>query len=675
MNITIKSSRTVGGRIAAPPSKSMAHRAVLCAALAKGTSHLHHLAFSKDISATLGAAGRLCARVTTGENDAVVEGLGRFLPVDAPVDCCESGSTLRFLIPLASLTGQEVTFTGRGRLMERPQSVYKTLYQQQGLRFEQGADRLTVEGALTPGEYELAGNVSSQFISGLLFALPLLGGTSTLHLIPPVESRSYIDMTRAVQHAFGVESRWLDENTLEIPGGQHYLPGDYTVEGDYSQAAFPAVLGAVTGGVAITGLSEETLQGDAAILEILRRCGARFTRTGQGVVFEKAPLHGTDIDLADCPDLGPVLMVLGLLCEGTTVIRNAERLRIKESDRIEAMETELRACGGQLESEGGTITIYGCAGALHAPEQPLSGHNDHRVVMSLAVRRWNMLDKSKRYLIVGLGLLGGKYALELSRAGFHVDGINRSEGHLQYALAHGYIASGKTHDFEDLVRQADHIIFGLYPTALIEWFRTYGHLLKEGCIFTDVSGVKTGLVEPIQAMCRPGVEFIASHPMAGRETSSVEHAAEVNFAPANFIVTPTEKNTPEAIQWARELAEVLGFKHICTLTVQEHDRMIGYVSQLCHAIAVSLMCANDNTSLCEYTGDSFRDLTRIARINDKMWAELFLWNKENLISEIDQFSGALNEMRNALVADDREKLEEMFRLSTQRRAAFDKKAP
>ena len=385
MNITIKSSRTVGGNIAAPPSKSMAHRAVLCAALAKGTSHLHHLAFSKDISATLGAAGRLCARVTTGENDAVVEGLGHFLPVDAPVDCCESGSTLRFLIPLASLTGQEVTFTGRGRLMERPQSVYKTLYQQQGLRFEQGADRLTVEGALTPGEYELAGNVSSQFISGLLFALPLLGGTSTLHLIPPVESRSYIDMTRAVQHAFGVESRWLDENTLEIPGGQHYLPGDYTVEGDYSQAAFPAVLGAVTGGVAITGLSEETLQGDAAILEILRRCGARFTRTGQGVVFEKAPLHGTDIDLADCPDLGPVLMVLGLLCEGTTVIRNAERLRIKESDRIEAMETELRACGGQLESEGGTITIHGGAGALHAPEQPLSSHNDHRVVMSLAV--------------------------------------------------------------------------------------------------------------------------------------------------------------------------------------------------------------------------------------------------------------------------------------------------
>ena len=171
MNITIKSSRTVGGNIAAPPSKSMAHRAVLCAALAKGTSHLHHLAFSKDISATLGAAGRLCARVTTGENDAVVEGLGRFLPVDAPVDCCESGSTLRFLIPLASLTGQEVTFTGRGRLMERPQSVYKTLYQQQGLQLGRRG-RLTVEGALSPGRIRAGGQTLSSPVHSAGCCLP-----------------------------------------------------------------------------------------------------------------------------------------------------------------------------------------------------------------------------------------------------------------------------------------------------------------------------------------------------------------------------------------------------------------------------------------------------------------------------------------------------------------------
>ena len=285
------------------------------------------------------------------------------------------------------------------------------------------------------------------------------------------------------------------------------------------------------------------------------------------------------------------------------------------------------------------------------------------------------MDKNKTFLIVGLGLLGGKYAQVLSQKGYRVTGITHSQSTLDYALEHAYICEGRNENFDDLVQNADYIIFGLYPTALLDWFGTYGPLLKPGCIFTDVSGVKTGLVEPVQALCPAGVEFIASHPMAGRETSSVEHAAEVNFAPANFIITPTEKNTPAGIQWARELAEVLGFKHICTLTVQEHDRMIGYVSQLCHAIAVSLMCANDNSSLCEYTGDSFRDLTRIARINDKMWAELFLWNKQNLISEIDQFDSALQEMRTALVADDRDKLEQMFRLSTQRRAAFDKKAP
>ena len=385
MIVQIQPPARIGGTVSAPPSKSMAHRAVLCSALAKGTSHIENLEFSKDISATLAAAGQLCARVESGPADALVEGLGHFRPVFSPVDCCESGSTLRFLIPLASLTGQSITFVGRGRLMERPQSVYETLYREQNLHFEQANGQLTVAGTLRSGEYTLAGNVSSQFISGLLFALPLLAGDSTLHLIPPVESRSYIEMTRAAQAAFGVTSHWLDDTTLCIPGGQQYHPRDYIVEGDYSQAAFLAVLGAVKGGITLTGLAAETLQGDAAILDILRRCGAKFTRTEAGLVFEQAPLHGVDIDLADCPDLGPVLMVLGLLCEGTTVIRNAERLRIKESDRIAAMEAELRACGGVLSSEGGTITVQGCKPRLHAPEAPLSGHNDHRVVMSLTV--------------------------------------------------------------------------------------------------------------------------------------------------------------------------------------------------------------------------------------------------------------------------------------------------
>ena len=284
-----------------------------------------------------------------------------------------------------------------------------------------------------------------------------------------------------------------------------------------------------------------------------------------------------------------------------------------------------------------------------------------------------MLDKSKTYLIVGLGLLGGKYAQVLSQKGYRVTGITHSAETMDFALSHGYVCAGKTENFEDLVEQADCVIFGLYPTVLLDWVRQYGHLLRRGMLVTDVSGVKRGVVEPVQQALPEGVEFIASHPMAGRETSGIAHSAEVNFAPANFIITPTEKNTPQGIEWCRELAETLGFCRISVLSPAEHDHMIGYVSQLCHAIAVSLMCASDNTELARYTGDSFRDLTRIARINDKMWAELFLWNKDNLISEIDMFSDALQDMRQKLVDDDRDGLQEMFRLSTKRREAFDKK--
>ena len=284
-----------------------------------------------------------------------------------------------------------------------------------------------------------------------------------------------------------------------------------------------------------------------------------------------------------------------------------------------------------------------------------------------------MLDKSKTYLIVGLGLLGGKYAQVLSQKGYRVTGITHSAETMDFALSHGYVCAGKTENFEELVTQADCVIFGLYPTVLLDWVRQYGHLLHRGTLVTDVSGVKRGVVEPVQQALPEGVEFIASHPMAGRETSGIAHSAEVNFSPANFIITPTEKNTPQGIEWCRELAETLGFCRISVLSPAEHDHMIGYVSQLCHAIAVSLMCASDNTELARYTGDSFRDLTRIARINDKMWAELFLWNKDNLISEIDMFSDALQDMRQKRVDDDRDGLQEMFRLSTKRREAFDKK--
>ena len=383
MTAYIRPGPPPSGVLAAPPSKSMAHRAVLCAALADGESRLTGLAHSQDIDATLAAAAALGAQVEAGEGWARIAGAAPLQAPAAPVDCCESGSTLRFLIPLAALTGRPVAFTGRGRLMQRPQSVYQELFASQGLRFEQEGDTLTVAGPLRPGCFSLAGDVSSQFISGLLFALPLLDGDSRLRLKPPVESRSYIEMTRAAQSLFGVASAWLDEYTLAVPGGQAYRPRDMAIEGDWSQAAFPAALGVLAGDVTVTGLEPGTLQGDAVILDILRRCGGRAEAVPGGVRFQKSALHGTKIDLADCPDLGPILMALGLLCEGETVIANAGRLRLKESDRIAAMEQELRKLGGQIESDGGTVTIR--RSVLHAPAGPLWGHNDHRVVMSLTV--------------------------------------------------------------------------------------------------------------------------------------------------------------------------------------------------------------------------------------------------------------------------------------------------
>ncbi len=383
MTVYIRPGPPPSGVLAAPPSKSMAHRAVLCAALADGESRLTGLAHSQDIDATLAAAAALGAQVEAGEGWARIAGAAPLQAPAAPVDCCESGSTLRFLIPLAALTGRPVAFTGRGRLMQRPQSVYQELFASQGLRFGQEGDTLTVAGPLRPGCFSLAGDVSSQFISGLLFALPLLDGDSRLCLKPPVESRSYIEMTRAAQSRFGVASAWLDEYTLAVPGGQAYRPRDMAIEGDWSQAAFPAALGVLAGDVTVTGLEPGTLQGDAVILDILRRCGGRAEAVPGGVRFQKSALHGTKIDLADCPDLGPILMALGLLCEGETVIANAGRLRLKESDRIAAMEQELRKLGGRIESDGGTVTVR--RSVLHAPAGPLWGHNDHRVVMSLTV--------------------------------------------------------------------------------------------------------------------------------------------------------------------------------------------------------------------------------------------------------------------------------------------------
>ncbi len=275
------------------------------------------------------------------------------------------------------------------------------------------------------------------------------------------------------------------------------------------------------------------------------------------------------------------------------------------------------------------------------------------------------------FCVVGLGLLGGSYAMGLSRAGYRVTAVDIRPEAVAFAREKGWIADGATERFEPLLAEADALVLGLYPRALVGWVRENQRSFKPGALITDVCGVKGGIVETIQGFLRPDVEFIASHPMAGREVSGVEHASCEIFRPANFIIVPTEKNTPRGAAFARALAQTLGFAHITTLTPSEHDKMIGYVSQLTHAIAVSLMNATDNRHLAEYTGDSFRDLTRIAKINETLWSELFFANKDNLIAEIDLFEASLSHLRAALVENDEAELKRLFIQSTERRAAFD----
>lgn len=284
-----------------------------------------------------------------------------------------------------------------------------------------------------------------------------------------------------------------------------------------------------------------------------------------------------------------------------------------------------------------------------------------------------ILDKSKRILIVGLGLIGGSYAKGLRRYGFSVTAIDKDQHAIAYAVEHGLIDQGITEPDEKILGNADIVVFALYPKILLEWIKTYGGMFKPGTWITDVTGVKSCLVYDVQKSLPQGVEFISAHPMAGREVSGVENSDDAIFRGANYIVVPTEHNTPEAIESCKELGMLLGFAQISVLSPEEHDEMIGFLSQLTHCIAVSLMTCSDNTHLASYTGDSFRDLTRIARINDAMWSELFLMNKDALLSQMDKFLLELHRMRYMLENGDAEGLREKMRLSTERRAVFDKK--
>ena len=284
-----------------------------------------------------------------------------------------------------------------------------------------------------------------------------------------------------------------------------------------------------------------------------------------------------------------------------------------------------------------------------------------------------IVDVSKRILIVGLGLLGGSYAKALKRFGFHISAITKEQSSIDYALKEGIIDEGSTELDERIIGQADLVVFALYPHVFVEWIEKNQQLLKSGALITDVTGVKGSIVYRIQDMLREDVEFIAAHPMAGREVSGVENSTEKMFVGANYIVTPTAKNTPEAIETCVELGRLLGFSNVATLSPEEHDEMIGFLSQLTHCIAVSLMTCNDKEHMEKYTGDSFRDLTRIARINDLMWSELFVANKKVLLDQMDMFMNEFEKLRGMIETEDIDGMRAMMRHSTARRALFDKK--
>ena len=284
-----------------------------------------------------------------------------------------------------------------------------------------------------------------------------------------------------------------------------------------------------------------------------------------------------------------------------------------------------------------------------------------------------IVDVSKKILIVGLGLLGGSYARVLKRFGFHISAITKEQSSIDYAINEGIIDEGSTELDEEIIGNADLVIFALYPHVFVEWIENNQKLLKSGAIITDVTGVKRSIVYKIQDILRDDVEFIAAHPMAGREVSGVENSTDKMFQGANYIVTPTDKNTPEAINTCLELGRLLGFSNVTTLSPEEHDEMIGFLSQLTHCIAITLMTCNDSENMEKFTGDSFRDLTRIARINDLMWSELLVANKDALLSQMDMFMDKFKELKTMLETEDIDGMRKMMRHSTDRRALFDKK--
>lgn len=371
----------LSGVLQAPPSKSCAHRAVLAAALARGTSTLHCIEETEDIAATIGAVRALGAETAWDGSTLEVRGISK--PTEAiTVDCCESGSTLRFVAPIVAALGLEAEFLGRGRLPERPMEPLISVLAAQGACVGQTKKgMLALSGQLSAGTFAIPGNISSQYITGLLFALPLLPEDSRIVLTTPLESKAYVDMTLSVLEAFGV-CIVREKNGFLIPGGQEYKSRAFTVEGDYSSAAFWLCAGALGSDVAVTGLSENSLQGDRAVLPALALMGAKVEVQSGTVQVNGGTRRAIGLDVSPIPDLVPALAVVAAFAKGEAVFSNAARLRIKESDRIAAVTAGIQSLGGRAEEHSDHLTVYGSTllrgGVVDA-------WGDHRIAMAAAI--------------------------------------------------------------------------------------------------------------------------------------------------------------------------------------------------------------------------------------------------------------------------------------------------
>lgn len=374
------------GTIAVPPSKSMAHRGIICAALAKGVSKIEHVDLSDDILVTIKGMEALGAKIEIDHQTLTIDGTNTLSKKDITIDCNESGSTLRFLVPISLITPNKVRFIGRGNLGKRPLTTYYRMFKEQKITYSTKEDQLdlVVEGKLQGGTFWCEGNISSQFISGLLFTLPLLEEDSILHLTTPLESKGYIDLTLSALKQFGIEVENKDNlyRTFLIKGNQCYRPSSFDVEGDYSQGAFYLVAGALGSKVVTKGLEEQSLQGDKACVKLLEEMGAQMIRQDNALQASAQKLKAHEIDARQYPDIIPIMVVACALSEGESRIINGERLRIKECDRLQAIAVELNRLGACIEVVGDTLIIQGVpyltGGIVHS-------HHDHRIAMSLAI--------------------------------------------------------------------------------------------------------------------------------------------------------------------------------------------------------------------------------------------------------------------------------------------------